>query len=1122
MSWAGNDDELIDGALRRAAAIVERVDRQPATKADRLLRLIRDPAGQRFGRELVDRVARPRDDRTAMRGLVGVLAELGIPGAVGIVDRGALLAARRIGPILPGLVAPLARRRLRTMTSAAVLPAEDRFLRRHLALRGAEGFTVNLNLLGEAILGDHEASRRARDVGDLVARDDVRAVSMKASSVVANLSDLAEERSTARLVDVLRSLLSAAAASDPPRLVTLDMEEYRDLELSLDAFMRALEDPNLDRLEAGIVLQAYLPDSVSALEELARWAARRHARTGVRVKVRIVKGANLAMELVDAELHGWELATYGSKHEVDANYTRLVERALHPDHLPALRVGVASHNPFDLAWALELRSRCTAPENVEIEMLEGMAQQLARAVRPELDSMLLYTPIVVRAEFPSAIAYLARRIVEVGAPENVLGRLPDLRTGSADYQLERDRFERSVRSRRTTSVASRRLQDRSRERHESPTTKAFANAADTDFTRPANRRWIKDALARAMPDPPEPARSLDHVDHVVARGVATGGLWAATSPVGRRAVLERIADAIADHRGEAISHMVHEGHKSVMEADVEVSEAIDLARYYAEAIGELASLDRAEMIPRGVVVVTPPWNFPYAIPAGGVLAALAAGSAVILKPAPQAPSTAWLLARIIADAGVPDGLLQYLRCDDDTIGRRLVTHPDVGAVILTGSIETAKLFRSWNPRMRLHAETSGKNAIVVTAAADLDQAVRDLVRSAFGHSGQKCSAASLAIVEGPVYDDEGFRRQLADAVISLPVGPATELDAVVTPLIGPPSPALDRALRQLDPGETWLVRPECRDPDVHLWSPGVRLGVQPGSWFHRTECFGPVLGVLRADDLDHAIAMQNAVAFGLTGGIQSLEPAEVVRWAEQVEVGNAYVNRPITGAVVRRQPFGGWKASAVGPGTKTGGPNYVLSLCGWRVAARGDMTSGRATVIAERARDVLADARHRLDAGGLAALERTAADYSRWWDLEFAGDHDPSGLSVESNRLRYRSLVGGVVVVADDTTDPLDLERAALAAAICGTRSVVVAPGALVSMTGLPDRIRLLGGAYDDAVWKWASERLVHVDDHPVVDHGRLELWRWLREQTVTETTHRYGTIVGRAVERLAHRTTAG
>ena len=373
--------------------------------------------------------------------------------------------------------------------------------------------------------------------------------------------------------------------------------------------------------------------------------------------------------------------------------------------------------------------------------------------------------------------------------------------------------------------------------------------------------------------------------------------------------------------------MAGEAVKVAREGDPEVSEATDFAKYYGSVgldVVEEQLAEGAPLRPRGVVVVASPWNFPYAIPAGGVLAALAAGNAVILKPPPETRRTARHLVEQLHRGGVPHDVVQFVACPDNEIGQRLITHPDVDSVALTGAYETAQMFRSWKPAMHLFAETSGKNAIVITEAADLDLAVRDLVRSAFGHAGQKCSASSLAIVEAPLYDDPGFMERLADATRSLAVGPPSELGSIVGPLIGPPSDKLQRGLTRLDPGERWLVEP--RDLGNNLWTPGVRVGVQPGSFFHVTECFGPVLGVMRATDLDHAIALQNGNPFGLTGGIHSLDDAEIDRWLEGVQVGNAYVNRGITGAVVQRQPFGGWKRSAVGCAPKAGGPDYVAEM----------------------------------------------------------------------------------------------------------------------------------------------------------------------------------------------------
>jgi RHH-type transcriptional regulator, proline utilization regulon repressor / proline dehydrogenase / delta 1-pyrroline-5-carboxylate dehydrogenase len=481
-----------------------------------------------------------------------------------------------------------------------------------------------------------------------------------------------------------------------------------------------------------------------------------------------------------------------------------------------------------------------------------------------------------------------------------------------------------------------------------------------------------------------------------------------------------------------------------------------------------------------VVVVAPPWNFPFAIAMGGVLAALAAGNGVVLKPAPQTVLTAQLVAQCCWEAGVPDNALAFVVCPDDEVGQALITHPDVSAVILTGGLSTADLFHGWKPSMKLLAETSGKNAIVITGAADVELAVKDLVRSAFGHAGQKCSAASLAIVETSVYDDPAFRARLNDATTSLRVGPAFDLATDVGPLVEEPSDKLLRALTVLDLGESWLVQP--RHLGGTMWTPGIRLGVTAGSWFHRTECFGPVLGVMRADDLEQALVMQNATDFGLTAGLHSLNEGEIERWLDQVQAGNLYVNRSITGAVVQRQPFGGWKRSTVGPTAKAGGPRYVASLASLRAEPISD------------------------------AAEVTS-EYAQWAASEMLVEHDPSALRCESNVLRFRKLPRGVVVrIGEDTDDGAVLLASAAASMtncnvhISRASEETDAVFAERMVTLSVDRLRVFGTVSHE-VQREAHRLGLVVDDAPISADPANELPRWLREQSVTVTRHRHGHI---------------
>jgi RHH-type proline utilization regulon transcriptional repressor/proline dehydrogenase/delta 1-pyrroline-5-carboxylate dehydrogenase len=1149
-------------------------------RAERLARLMDDPRGKELTIALTDQCFRSRRPERIADQLHYLLERYGAPRFMEWWERIGLTLGALMGQYLPSLVVPPIVARLRHETEALILPAEDEDLRRYLADRRAAGIRLNLNQLGEAILGEAEAARRLDAYLALLARDDVEYISVKISSVSSQI-DLTAFRHTVEVVkarlralyrQALRHRYRHADGRATPKFVNLDMEEYRDLDITVAAFREVLDEPEFLTLPAGIVLQAYLPESHGVQRALVAWATARCERGGAPIKLRVVKGANLAMERIEADLHGWPQAPYTTKREVDANFKRMIEYGCRREHAVAVHVGIASHNLFDVAYAMVLREAAGVEAWTEFEMLEGMANHQARAVQARAGGLLLYAPVVRAEDFHSAIAYLVRRLDENTAPDNFLRHVFGLEPGSPEWTLERDRFLDGVRSCNTTfsdggvlstsrNVARRDLTVATNVVLQDLT--PFGNAPDTDWRVAENREgmervraeWFERpveavplqiggemvaeveeveevegrdrsrpervAYRHALADRAQVSRSLD------AARVAQAA-WAARPAAERRGLIDGAAGVLARRRGDLIGAMIVDSAKTVTEADPEVSEAIDFARYYARALGAGDTMDGCRMEPLGVVLVAPPWNFPLSIPAGGVLAALAAGNAVLLKPAPEAVLVGWHLAQALWAAGIPFEVLQFVPCPDTDIGRGLITDPRVDAVILTGSVETARRFLEWRPDLPLFAETSGKNAIIVTALADRDQAIRDLVRSAFGHDGQKCSAASLAICEAEVYDDATFRRQLRDAASSLAVGSAWDPASRITPLTQPPGRALTRALTTLDEDEEWLLEPRRLDGEAPLWSPGIKLGVRRGSFFHRTECFGPVLGLMRATDLDDAIVLANDQPFGLTSGLQSLDDREVARWLDRIEAGNLYVNRSTTGAIVGRQPFGGWKASSVGPGAKAGGPNYVLQLGHWRPHARPSESaplSPEVEALLARGLDAVTDEESR------AMLRASAASYAAAWRDHFGRAHQPIPLLGERNVFRYRRCKA-IVVRAEIATPSgrLALAQVLVAARTCGVPvEISVAGGRLDSWVGGDDEpagriesegelaARLAAATIErlraltpltSATRAAAHAAGVTVLDGPVLGAGRLELRAYLREQAVSRVVHRYGTVM--------------
>lgn len=1210
---------LADSAVSLARRWVDEsaaADVDPA--AERLAGVLKDPHGLPFTIGFVDGVMRPESLSAAAANLQRV-APL-VPEFLPWYLRAAVRTAGAVGPLLPAPTVPLARRALREMVGHLIVDARPDKLGPALTAIRASGTRLNLNLLGEAVLGEAEALRRLDGIHDLIRRDDVDYVSVKVSAIASHISMWAFDEVVERVVERLLPLYLTASSSSGPEsaqtFINLDMEEYRDLDLTIAVFTRLLEDPRLRELEAGIVLQAYLPDALPALRQLTAWAQQRVDGGGARIKVRLVKGANLAMERVDAVMHGWPLATHASKLDADASYLRCLDEALRPENSGAVRLGVAGHNLFDIAYAWLLAGERGVRGDVEFEMLLGMAQGQVAAVSREVGHVLLYVPVVRPDEFDVAISYLVRRLEENASSDNFLSAAFDLADDPAMFARERDRFlaslDRAVDP--TLPVGPQRTQARLdgvataagrpaltrpepapemaegaadgdltqvvlgiadgrgdgesfvdtavfdlRESAAAEGAPGFANAPDTDPALPANRAWADEILARvAASTAGESTIAAARIDDpasledTVARVRSAGVRWGAVPADDRAKILRAVARALESRRGELIEVAASETGKVFAEADVEVSEAVDFANYYAATARELDRVSGAVFVPAALTVVAPPWNFPVAIPAGGVLAALAAGSGVVFKPAPQARRCAAVVAEAVWEAldaeGIERDILALVDIDEKEQGQQLIAHPDVDRVILTGSWETAQLFRSWRRDLPLLAETSGKNAMIVMPSADLDLAASDLVKSAFGHAGQKCSAASLAILVGPVARSERFARQLIDAVRSLRVGAPSDPLSEVGPVIEAPRGKLDWALTTLEEGESWLVAPELIDGSAdrdtaalagRLWRPGIRVGVRPGSRTHLEEFFGPMLGIMHASSLSEAVELQNAVAYGLTAGLYTQDPADLELWLDQVEAGNLYVNRGITGAIVQRQPFGGWKRSSVGAGTKAGGPNYLIGLGSWRPSGGGAPSStlhlrgldGRITSLIESAQP-------SLDYESFEWLRRGALSDAVAWDREFGRVKDVARLGVERNLFRYRPVEVSVRATKDAAWQAL--LRVVVAGVRAGGAMTISAPVGLPAgvrralgdldvavfvesdeqwierlqvarADGETPRVRLVGpsasvaGIHDALVTATEGDVDIPVYAGEVTTAGRIELLPFLREQAVSITAHRFG-----------------
>ena len=1118
-----------------SAAVIEQVQhwvldasqQKNSQAADRLSGLLQDANGLDFAVGFVDGVIRPESLKVAAKNLYRLrkITPKFLPWILrAMVSLGANLARP-----FPWIVIPIARKVLRSFVAHLVIDATPTKLSRSISRLSKQGSTLNVNLLGEAVLGDKEADRRLQKVKDVLSRPDVSYVSVKVSAIVSPHSPWSFNETVSDVIERLTPLYRIASESKKQKFINLDMEEYHDLDMTVAVFKGILSKPEFANLQAGIVLQAYLPDAVRAMIDIQQFAAGRVLAGGAPVKVRVVKGANLPMERVDAESHGWPLATVESKAAADANYKRVLNYALTEDRVANVRIGVAGHNLFDLAFAWLLASQRNAQTGMDFEMLLGMAEAQANVIRKTVGTLVLYTPVVHPQEFDVAIAYLIRRLEEGASKENFLSNA--FRLADPDiFQVEEERFRVSLTMLDLEIPIPNRLQDR-RNDVVFPPAGGFANAADTDPSLAGNRVWGYEIIARAGTSDigldlvaSQTISSEAELQEVIDSAVHGGARWGSESLQTRAAKLHEIGVALEANRGRLIEVAMAEAGKTIDQADTEISEAVDFAHYYAQRALELDSIDGASPIPFGLTVVTPPWNFPIAIPAGGALAALAAGSAVIFKPAGASARCGAVLADIISKI-IDEDIFIPIQLSESGLGKQLLSHPKVDQVILTGGYETAQLFKSFRPDLRLLAETSGKNAIIVTESADYDLAAKDIAYSAFGHAGQKCSASSLVILVGSVHKSKRFLRQLHDAVSSMHVGHANDPRTQMGPMIAAPSGKLLEGLTKLGRGEKWLLEPSQLDDSGKLWSPGIRVNVVPNSTSHLTEYFGPILSIMIAPNLEAAIALQNSVDYGLTTGIHSLDAVEIEKWLATIQAGNLYVNRGITGAIVQRQPFGGWKRSSVGPSTKAGGPNYILSLTNWE----SSHSTASAEIMNKSVNELLAIAQLTdFSDTEMESLVRAAKSDQAALTETFSNATDPSGLDSERNVLRYRR--SDCVLRIEKTATSQETMRALSIALVLGNLDISAFEleknvASLLKKSGLrvaledqaafeqrlaasPRRVRLVGGAPQIDTDSAFSNCDVAIYGNELTESGRIELLPYFKEQSVTVTGHRFGTPV--------------
>ncbi|HEX7010831.1 MAG TPA: proline dehydrogenase family protein [Phycisphaeraceae bacterium] len=864
----------------------------------------------------------------------------------------------KAGEFFKGATAKAVARQVESMAGRFIAGVDAQAALPRLRELWDQGIAFSIDLLGEACVSDAEAQAYQQRYLDLVRtlpqriagwpaqpvleRDHLgpipRAnVSIKISSLSARIKPEDFEGSVQRLLEALEPILQAAAQHRV--LINFDMEQHALKDLTLELFMRCCQQFDFP---AGIALQAYLRSGEQDAQRLIDWAG----RTGRQVTVRLIKGAYWDYEVINAQRLNWPVPVWTRKRDTDACFERMAARFIQqiptsPDAGGA-HLALGSHNVRSIAAALALLEKRGLPTSaIEVQMLHGMAEPLKAAIIERGLRLREYVPV---GQVIPGMAYLVRRLLEntsneswlrAGfhdqAPAEVLLASPHIQSDAGDAASQPSQAQLHQLSPAVPGLGD---------------GEPFLNEPTRDFADEAQRRAFAAAIAEARVPTVARDATPEQARDAVARAQQAFPAWRDTPVLERARLLLRTASLMRQRRDELAGVMIREAGKTWREADADVCEAIDFCEYYARQAVRLLEPHRLGRFtgelnehwyqPRGVAAVISPWNFPLAICTGMTSAALVCGNATIVKPAEQTPGIAQLMCELMWQAGVPRDALQYLPGLGETIGAALVRDPRVAIIAFTGSkavgldiLQAASHVAPDQPFIkRVVCEMGGKNAIIVDESADLDEAVLSVRQSAFGFAGQKCSACSRVIVVGAAR--EPFLRRLVGSTRSLRVGDPLDPATDVGPLIDEEAAAKVRSYIEIGKQEGRLELAMETPPGLEervgkpFVAPHIFSDILPHHRLANEEIFGPVLAVMSASDFEEALAIANATTYKLTGGVFSRTPSHLDLARQRFRVGNLYLNRGITGALVGRQPFGGLGLSGVG--FQAGGGEYLLQF----------------------------------------------------------------------------------------------------------------------------------------------------------------------------------------------------
>jgi len=891
---------------------------------------------------LLDQSFRPLSKEKTIGQIISLIETYNTPSFLSFFNKIKLFLFKYAGALFPSIFVPLIKKNIIEKTLFASLfkqPNEQ-----------SPNILKDVSFAKEQVISKKEASICKRLYLSQLENPQVDAISVNPSSIAFPLLPQAKKESVHLLIHQFSELLTKAKEFSPQKLVTFFAEDHTTTDLIIEAFIQTLSKEEFSSFSAGITLQSYLPISQEYLKKLIDWINTRKAP----IYITLTKGSYLSWEQVLASEKGLFQAPYTSKIETDAHYKQMQHYIIEHADRNLCKVILTSHNLFDLAYSLILIFEYKRLNQFTFEILPHILPALRKILPKLLNKNIFEQTVLIEDDLHSALKYIIRRIDEGCNIDNFFRYYPEMTPHNSYFVEQETLFEESCHKIDFLIFKNRLLENTEVIKQYFA---HFENEPETDFSIPSLQPWIQQCLNSIQNFPAETIPLCiegkyitqgnqgtscstsdpnilyhfiiaDH-DDIEASIICTNQSYLSWKEVPIEKKIEIFDHSLFLLRKKKtlfIQTLMIDSSKSLIEADEEFSETIESIQYIIHQLKKIMQHSDLSWTPQGSVLIISSRSFACSDPAASITAALLCGNTVIFKPAPDTLLSAWNLAKVFWEAGIPKTVLQFLICPDLLANQKLIPDERLSLIMLSGKNETAKQLLKTNPSINLKASCEGINCMTVTSFADQELAIKDILNSAFSHSGQKISSLSYVLLEKDLFESSSFLEKLKNAAKSLKTGPIWDPTVQITPLISRPEKELLHQLKVIDKKEKWLLKPTQDSSNPHLWSPGIKLSKEP-LLNHATKVYRlPLLTILCVKNLKEAIDTINSLPNSLSASLHSLNEKEQLYWLKNTQVGNCFINRNCSQYKVCKQPFGGWKQSQYALETKKGGPNFIINF----------------------------------------------------------------------------------------------------------------------------------------------------------------------------------------------------